>query len=385
MHHDELHRPQRRLDVLGVGVALGDVLALHVEPLERPADRGVEHVGDAQPGLGLDAHAPQRLVDLAHLGPRHVPVPGQLVRERAHVARPLHVVLPAQWVHPDALAAEVAGEHREVGHAHDHRRALAVLGDAEAVVDRRVGPGGVQPCGRTQLGCRDAGLELGRLGRVLGSRDELEVGVGVLAAGAHELLVPQPLGDDDVAHRVDEGDVGAGPHRQVEGRLDVRGAHQVDASGVGHDDAGTLPHPALHPRREHRVGVGRVGADHEHDVGVLDARRSPGCRQTCRRRGSGHSRWGSGRPARRCRCCCCRTPPAPSSGRRRPPRWCTATTRCRRSHRRRTSRAARRSRWRPARWPPPTRPHATRRRSSRAPSATSAGRGARRSRRRTGP
>ena len=183
VHDDELHRPQRRLDVLGVGVALRDVLALHVQPLERPADRGVEHVRDAQPRLGLDRHAPQRLVDLAHLGPRHVPVAGQLVRERPHVARPLHVVLPAQRVHPDALAPEVAGEHREVGHPHDHRRALAVLGDAEAVVDRRVRTRRVQPCGRTQVGCRDAGLALRRLGRVLGPRDELEVGVGVLAAG----------------------------------------------------------------------------------------------------------------------------------------------------------------------------------------------------------
>ena len=34
-------------------------------------------------------------------------------------------------------------------------------------------------------------------------------GVGVLAALAHEGLVPQPLDDDDVAHRVDERDVGA--------------------------------------------------------------------------------------------------------------------------------------------------------------------------------
>ena len=157
VHDDELHRPQRRLDVLGVGVALRDVLALHVEALERPADRGVEHVGDAQARLGLDGHAPERLVDLAHLGLRHVPVAGQLVREGAHVARSLHVVLAAQRVDADALAAEVAGEHREVGHAHDHGRALAVLGDAEAVVDRRVAGGGVQPCGRAQLvgrGCR---------------------------------------------------------------------------------------------------------------------------------------------------------------------------------------------------------------------------------------
>ena len=32
------------------------------------------------------------------------------------------------------------------------------------------------------------------------------------------------------------------------------------------------PHPPLHPGGEHRVGVGGVGADDEHDVGLLDRR-----------------------------------------------------------------------------------------------------------------
>ena len=76
-----------------------------------------------------------------------VAVAGQLVRERAHVARALHVVLAAQRVHADAVAPDVAGGHGEVGHAHHHRGALAVLGDAEAVVDRRVAAGGVEAGG----------------------------------------------------------------------------------------------------------------------------------------------------------------------------------------------------------------------------------------------
>ena len=88
---------------------------------------------------------------VAHRVVGDVPVAGQLVRERAHVAGALHVVLAAQRVDADAVAADVAGGHGEVGHAHDHRRALAVLGDAEAVVDRRVGPGGVQPGGGAQV------------------------------------------------------------------------------------------------------------------------------------------------------------------------------------------------------------------------------------------
>ena len=51
--------PQRRLDVLGVGVGLGDVLALDVQPPERAGERGVEHVRDAQAGLGSRSVVPQ--------------------------------------------------------------------------------------------------------------------------------------------------------------------------------------------------------------------------------------------------------------------------------------------------------------------------------------
>src|SRR2546430_4762862 len=52
----------------------------------RAVERGVEHVGDAQAGLVEDRGAPQLLVDLPDAVLRDVPVAGQLVRERPHVA-----------------------------------------------------------------------------------------------------------------------------------------------------------------------------------------------------------------------------------------------------------------------------------------------------------
>ena len=81
----------------------------------------------------------------------------QFVRERAHVAGALHVVLAAQRVHADADAADIAGGHGEVRHAHDHGGALAVLGDAQAIVEGRVAAGGVEPGRGAQVGGRDAG------------------------------------------------------------------------------------------------------------------------------------------------------------------------------------------------------------------------------------
>ena len=40
--------------MLGVGIGLGDVLALHEEALEGAFDGGIEHVGDAQARLGVE-------------------------------------------------------------------------------------------------------------------------------------------------------------------------------------------------------------------------------------------------------------------------------------------------------------------------------------------
>ena len=272
LHHDQFHAAQRGHHVHRVGVALGDVFALYEDALEVAVDGVVEHVGDAQARLGLDGVAPQRLEHRAGGVVADVAVAGQFVRERPHVAAALHVVLAAQRVHAHTVAAEVAGGHGEVGHAHHHRAALAVLGDAEAVVDGGVRGGGVQAGGGTHLGGGHAGVQLHRLGAVLGAADELgPVGeVGGFAALADEAFVDEAFGDDDVRHRVDDGDVGAGAQLQEVIGLHVRGAHQVDAARVDHDELRAVAQAALHPRCEHRVGVGGVGADEQDEVGMLD-------------------------------------------------------------------------------------------------------------------
>ena len=135
LHDEDLQGLQRVGHVLGVGVGLGDILALHEQALEGAARGLVEHVGNAQAGLGIELLAPHLLEQLAGPLVRDVAVARVLVRERAHVAGALHVVLPAQRVHAHALAADVAGRHGEVGHSHHHGGALAVLGDAESVID----------------------------------------------------------------------------------------------------------------------------------------------------------------------------------------------------------------------------------------------------------
>ena len=138
LHDDAFHRRERRGHVLRVGVGLRDVLALDVQALELAVERRLEHVRNAQARLVLQLHAPGVLELRAHRVVGDVAVARELVREGAHVARALHVVLAAQRIDAHALAADVAGRHGEIRDAHHHGRALAVLGDAEAVVDRAV-------------------------------------------------------------------------------------------------------------------------------------------------------------------------------------------------------------------------------------------------------
>jgi len=66
------------------------------------------------------------------------------MRKGAHVAGALHIVLPAQRIDANSAPPEIAGRHCEIGDGHDRRGALAVFGDAEAVINRRIAACGVK-------------------------------------------------------------------------------------------------------------------------------------------------------------------------------------------------------------------------------------------------
>ena len=221
---DAVHGRQRRLDVGGVGVGLSDVFALDVHAAEFAVERRVEHVGDAQTGLSAQGAAPEILEQVTHGVVGDVAVARELVGERPHVAGALHIVLAAQRVDAHPLTPDVAGEHGQVGHTHDHRRALAVLGHPEAVVDRTVGLGGEKPCGCADLVGGNATDQRHRIGAVLRLTDEFHPLAERLhvAALVDEGLVLQPFGEDHVRHRVDHCHVGARLELQMVVGLDVR-------------------------------------------------------------------------------------------------------------------------------------------------------------------
>jgi hypothetical protein len=113
------------------------------------------------------------------------------VREGAHVARALDIILSAQRVHADAGAPDVARRHRKVGDRHDGRAALAVLGDAEAVIDAAVAARREHPGRPAHRVGGDAAILRRRLGRMFLTRDEFGPVVELveIAALADEFLI----------------------------------------------------------------------------------------------------------------------------------------------------------------------------------------------------
>ena len=134
--------------------------------------------------------------------------PGQLVRDRAHVAAALDVVLTAQRVQARAVASDVPGQQREV----DQREHVVdrgdVLGDPERPAqDRPVGAARTRAPAR---GSSAPGTPVTRSpsSSVHGSTDAAEL----LEAGRRvpdERLVGQARVDDLARDRVGERDVGA--------------------------------------------------------------------------------------------------------------------------------------------------------------------------------
>ena len=132
---------------------------------------------------------------------------------------------PRSGIHAHATAADVAGEHGEVGHAHDHGGALGVLGDAEAVIDRAIAARGIEP-GRARESAAGSTpvTRPSTSGELRSVADEVvpELEVDGIAALGDEGLVLEALGDNDMGERIDDGDIGAGQQLQMKGGLDMR-------------------------------------------------------------------------------------------------------------------------------------------------------------------
>ena len=147
-----------------------------------------------------------------------------------------------------------------------------MFGDAEAVVDRAVSAGGVKTRRLAKLLRIDAGRRRDGFRRMALVGDEARPGFEIreIAALAHEGLVDQAFGDDHMGERVQHRDIGAGLQRQMIVGLDMRALHEVDLPRIDDDEPRSCAQPLLEARGEDGVRVGRIGADDDDHVGLVD-------------------------------------------------------------------------------------------------------------------
>ena len=148
LHHNTFHALQSGGHMLGVGIGLRDIFALDVNALEGALHGGVQHVGNAKARLCIHRRLPHMLEHFAHRVIRHVTIARIFMGEGTHVAGTLHIVLAAQRIDADTIAAHIAREHGKVRHGHDHGGTLAVLSHTQAVIDGTIAARGIKP-GRT--------------------------------------------------------------------------------------------------------------------------------------------------------------------------------------------------------------------------------------------
>ncbi len=142
LHDEMLQLRQRLAGVLHVRVRHRGVLAHDVHAPNRVGMDRVHDLDDGEAALGIERHAPRRLVGGARLRVLDRLVIGEEHRDQAGVGRALHVVLAAQRMKARARTADLPGRERQRDQAAGVVGAVDVLADAHAPEDdRRFGAG----------------------------------------------------------------------------------------------------------------------------------------------------------------------------------------------------------------------------------------------------
>ena len=272
LHDQEVEPLEQLARLVDVGLGLRGVLADHVQAAQLAALHAVEHLRQV-PAVGRpDRGVPRRLEPRASLVVAlDVLEAGQLVRDRAHVAAALDVVLAAQGVEPGAVAPDMPAQEGEVDQAEDVVDGVVVLGDAERPADH--GAVGTRERVRRLADRlrRNAGQALPHLERVLlDARGVLvEPGRGV----PDEAAVVQARVDDLARHGVGQGDV----RPDVEAEPAVGPLRRGRAPRIDDHQPGAVVHALQEVVEEDGMRLSGVRAPQENDVRLLDlaVRRRP--------------------------------------------------------------------------------------------------------------
>ena len=249
--------------MIEVGVGHRGVLAHDVHALDLVGMHGVHDLDHGLAALGIELHAPGRLVLGADLGVLHRLVVREEHRDQAGIGGALHVVLPAQRMQPRAGTSDLAADQRQRDETARVVGAVGVLRHAHAPED----DGALGPRKRARDSAQHVRLDAADRRHLLGRERLHALGelVEILGVGLDVLLVVELLADDDVEDAVEHRDVGA-----------VLELHHLPgmalerlAARIHHDELGAALGRLLEEGRGDGVVLGRIGADDDDDVGVL--------------------------------------------------------------------------------------------------------------------
>ncbi|MNS94692.1 hypothetical protein D3C72_1289170 [compost metagenome] len=170
----------------------------------------MRHFGDACTDLvvhGVDVYPPGVSKLRAHGGICHVLIAREHVRQHAHIARALYVILPANRADADGRAAEIAGQQRQARQAFHHIHGLAELGHAHAPHHRGRRRGGEGAHRLTHVARRDTGQMFDLLRRVI--RNDFTIGVEAIGEARDVVFVVQLLFQQNVAKGIDQRHIAA--------------------------------------------------------------------------------------------------------------------------------------------------------------------------------
>ena len=205
-----------------------------------------------------------------HLGPvlwiTRGAVTGQQLGQAAHLAAPHGVRLAGKRERSGAGATDLAAHQVQVANPGHGGAALAALVHPHRPKAERTG-GLAPPLSQlAQVGLSDAAHRR-RPRRLPGPPEGLQLGE-TLGVGCHAGLIHTAMLKQQVTQAAEQGQVAAGGDRQVQ----VGGIAGSGGPWIHHHQARPIPlAPALEqPLEQHRMALGRVGADQQHQIGQIE-------------------------------------------------------------------------------------------------------------------
>ena len=190
-----------------IGFGVRRVFSQNVKGRQFAAFHRLKHVAHVPAAFGRDFAAPGFFEFGAQFVVFDVLKTGQAVGNRTHVAAALNIILTAQRIDAAAVAADVAGEKREIDERKDIVHRVVMFGDAQRPAKLRARGFGIRVGHLANSFGGNAGFTFSAFQRVF--LDARFVRFETAGRIFDELFVHEASGNDFAAHRVGQRNVRA--------------------------------------------------------------------------------------------------------------------------------------------------------------------------------